>query len=240
MNLPMFTKIFILTLLLIVTGFNPQHDKITGTPAQTSPLADPTDKVKESIKVLNDIKTMDEDKTLPASMIEKSEGIVILPKIVKAGFVIGGKHGKGIAIIKEANGQWSNPLFVKMTGGSIGWQIGVQKIELILVFRDRDTVRSIANGEFEIGADASATAGPVGRSASASTNAKLEAEIYSYSKSKGLFAGISLDGSTLKMDDKRNDKFYGKDNVSASQIFDNQVSGHTGLLSQLKTALNNL
>jgi len=236
----MFTKIFILTLLLIVTGFNPQHDRITGNPAQTNRLADPTDKVKESIKILDDIKSMDEDKTLPTSMIEKSEGIVILPEIVKAGFVIGGKHGKGIALIKEADGQWSNPLFVKMTGGSIGWQIGVQKIELILVFRDRDTVRSIANGEFEIGADASATAGPVGRSASASTNAKLEAEIYSYSKSKGLFAGISLDGSTLKMDEKRNDDFYSMDNVSASQIFGNQVSGHPGLLSQLKTALNNL
>jgi len=235
----MFTKILILTLLLIVTGFNPDYNRITGNPAQPSRLADPTDKVRESIQILNDLKSMDDEKTLPASMIENSEGIVIVPKIVKAGFVIGGKHGKGIALVKEPNGQWSNPLFVKMTGGSIGWQIGVQKIELILVFRDRDTVRSIANGEFEIGADASATAGPVGRSASASTNAKLEAEIYSYSKSKGLFAGISLDGSTLKMDDKRNDEFYGREDVEASRIFKNEVSGHADLLSELKTALSN-
>ena len=236
----MIIKTTLITLLLLATGFNPTITPVPVEPAEPSHLLDPTDRVQESIKILHDIKSMDDEKSLPTSMIEKSEGIVILPEIVKAGFVIGGKHGKGIALIKGVDGEWSNPLFVKMTGGSIGWQIGVQKIELILVFRDRDTVRSIANGEFEIGADASATAGPVGRSTSASTNAKLEAEIYSYSKSKGLFVGISLDGSTMKMDDKRNDKFYDSDDVSASQIFSNKVNGPAGLLSELKSALQKL
>jgi len=216
--------------LFLLTGYTIEDD---------TNHVDPVDKLNESIKIIEDLASA-ENKGLPISMIQKSEGIVIVPEIVKAGFIFGGKHGKGIALIKDENGQWSNPIWVKLTGGSFGWQIGVQKIELILVFKDRDNIKSITDGEFEIGGDASATAGPVGRSASAGTNVKMEAEIYSYSKSKGLFAGISVNGSKLSMDDKRNDEFYGIEDVAAEDIFSNSVSAHEATIANLKSALNNL
>ncbi|MDX1672680.1 MAG: lipid-binding SYLF domain-containing protein [Balneolaceae bacterium] len=200
---------------------------------------DPEDRIRESMDVVEELVNLPE-KGVPSSMIRKAEGIIIIPKIVKAGFIIGGRHGKGIALIKGEDGSWSHPLFVKITGGSLGWQVGVQKIELLLVFRDRETVISVADGEFEIGADASVTAGPVGRSASAGTNAKLEAEIYSYSRSKGLFVGISLDGAKLSTAEDQNKQFYGRKEIEAEMIFNNKVSAHPELLSELKAKLRKL
>lgn len=228
-----FKKIILLPLILaflVLTG---------STIDDSTSNVETVGKLEESIKIIEDMHSV-ENKGLPISMIQKSEGIVIVPEIVKAGFIFAGKHGKGIALIKDENGQWSNPILVKTTGGSFGFQIGVQKIELILVFKNRKHIEAIAEGEFEIGADASATAGPVGRSTSASTNAQMEAEIYSYSKSKGLFVGVSLKGSKLSMDNERNDEFYGIEDVAAEDIFSNSVSAHDATIAKLKRALSSL
>jgi lipid-binding SYLF domain-containing protein len=121
-------------------------------------------------------------------------------------------------MVKLADGKWSDPVFVSMTGGSFGAQIGVQSIDLVLVFRHKTTLTKIKNGDFTIGGDASAAAGPVGRSASANTDYKLEAEIYSYSRSKGLFAGISINGANLAIDKSSNKDYYG-DSTTSKDIF---------------------
>jgi lipid-binding SYLF domain-containing protein len=175
-----------------------------------------TERINSSTDVLKDFGKMKEG--IPHEMIAKYEGIVIIPTLINAGIGVGGKRGKGIAMVKLADGKWSDPVFVTMTGGSIGAQIGVQSIDLVLVFRHKSTLTKVKNGDFTIGGDASATAGPVGRSASASTNYKLEAEIYSYSRSKGLFAGISINGASLSIDKSSNHDYYG-DSATSQDIF---------------------
>jgi lipid-binding SYLF domain-containing protein len=121
-------------------------------------------------------------------------------------------------MVKLADGKWSNPVFVTLTGGSFGLQIGVQSVDLVLVFRHKGVLTKVKNGDFTIGGDISAAAGPVGRSSTASTDYKLEAEVYSYSRSRGLFAGITINGSNLGIDKTANANFYGN-NDSSKDIF---------------------
>lgn len=175
-----------------------------------------TERINNSTELLKDFGKMKEG--IPHEMIAKYEGIVIIPNLINAGIGIGGKHGKGVAMVKLAGGKWSDPVFVSLTGGSFGAQIGVQSIDLVLVFRHKTTLTKIENGDFTIGGDASAAAGPVGRSASANTDYKLEAEIYSYSRSKGLFAGISINGANLAIDKSSNRDYYG-DSATSQEIF---------------------
>eukprot|EP01037_Dinobryon_pediforme_P004993 gene4993-5040_t len=156
--------------------------------------------------------------TIPHDLISEYQGIVIIPSLINAGFGIGGKRGKGIAMVKLEDGRWSDPVFVTLTGGSIGFQIGVQSVDLVLVFRHKGVLTKVKNGDFTIGGDVSAAAGPVGRSTSANTDYKLEAEVYSYSRSRGLFAGISINGSNLGIDKKANASFYGSE-ISSQDIF---------------------
>jgi len=175
-----------------------------------------TEKIHSAINVLKDFSKMKE--SIPHDLIEEYQGIVIVPNLLNAGFVVGGKRGRGIAMVKLENGKWSDPVFVTMTGGSFGLQIGVQSVDLVLVFRHKGVLTKVKNGDFTIGGDVSAAAGPVGRSTSANTDYKLEAEVYSYSRSRGLFAGISINGSNLGIDKKANAKYYGA-NVSSEDIF---------------------
>ena len=176
------------------------------------------EKIKAANKVLIEFSNMKEK--IPQKLFNVTEGIIIVPKLLNAGFVIAGKRGKGIAMVKNADGTWSDPVFVTITGGSIGLQVGVQSIDLVLIFNNRETLQKIGNGSFTLGGDASVTAGPVGRNSSASTDYKMDAEIYSYSKSKGLFAGISISGSALDIDKKSNNNFY-KESMDAQTIFAN-------------------
>jgi lipid-binding SYLF domain-containing protein len=174
------------------------------------------ERINKSTEVLQDFGKMKEG--IPHQMIAKYEGVVIIPSLINAGIGVGGKRGKGVAMVKLANGRWSDPVFITMTGGSLGPQIGVQSIDLVLVFRHKSMLTKVKNGNFTIGGDASATAGPVGRSASANTDYKLEAEVYSYSRSKGLFAGISINGASLSIDKDSNHDYYG-DSISSKDIF---------------------
>src|SRR5690606_19437987 len=156
------------------------------------------ERIQKAASVFEDFTNMKE--SIPASMLEDSKGIVIIPKMINAGFGIGGKRGKGVAMVKLASGEWSDPVFVTITGGSIGFQAGVQAVDLVLLFKHKEALTNAKNGDFTIGGDLSAAAGPVGRSTSANTDYKLDAEVYSYSRSKGLFAGISINGSNIAFD----------------------------------------
>jgi SH3 domain-containing YSC84-like protein 1 len=156
--------------------------------------------------------------SIPKSMLSDAHGIVVIPNMVKGGFVLGGRHGRGVLLVRAPNKTWHAPVFVSMTGGSIGWQVGVQTTDVILVFKTQQSVQGILNGKFTIGADAAAAAGPVGRQAAAATDGKLKAEIYSYSRSRGLFVGVSIDGSVLQMDQIANATYYRRPSPGAPAI----------------------
>lgn len=194
------------------------------------------DKIEASAKVLKDFSEMKE--SIPAQMLKITEGIIVVPKLINAGFVLGGKRGKGIAVVKMEDGTWSDPVFVTITGGSVGFQAGIQSIDLVLVFKNRETLQNIGTGSFTLGGDISVTAGPVGRSSSASTDYKMEAEVYSYSRSKGLFAGISLGGSAIAVDQKANNDFYSDDD-DAKEIF-SKSDNSSSAVADLRKVLNNL
>ena len=151
------------------------------------------------------------DQGIPGYILDRAEAIVVIPSLVKGGFIIGAEHGKGIMSIRDrAANTWSTPGFVAMTGGSIGWQIGVQGVDLVLLVMNHDGMKSLLDTEFKVGANASVAAGPVGRQGEASTDAKFSAEILAYSRAKGLFAGLTLEGASLRDDKNANEMFYGK------------------------------
>lgn len=191
------------------------------------------EKIEASTKVLQDFTQMKE--SIPEELMKVTEGIIVVPKLINAGFVVGGKRGKGIAMVKLEDGTWSNPVFVTVTGGSVGFQVGIQAVDLVLIFKNRETLQDIGNGSFTLGGDVSVTAGPLGRSSSASTDYKLEAEVYSYSRSKGLFAGISLGGSAISIDKNSNKTFYGNDDDAKTLFEDTSTSSEA--VEQLKDVL---
>jgi lipid-binding SYLF domain-containing protein len=180
-------------------------------------------RAENSIRVLKEI-MMAPDSSIPKDLLQKAHAIAVIPDVVKAGLVVGGRHGDGLISVKTRDGTWSNPSFIGLTGGSIGFQAGVSSTDVILVFRTQRGVDSIVHGKFTLGADASAAAGPVGRSATASTDAQLHAEIYSYSRARGLFAGASLDGTAITIDNEANQAVYGE-GVTPRRIFEGGVTG---------------
>jgi len=180
-----------------------------------------TERINRSSEVLTSFGKLKE--SIPDDLLKNYEGIVVIPKLINAGLGVGGKLGKGVAVVKLANGKWSDPVFITLTGGSVGLQFGIQAVDLILVFKHKGALTKVKNGDFTLGGDASVTAGPLGRNASASTDHKFDAEIYSYSRSKGVFAGISINGSNLGIDKSANKAFYGS-NISAPTIFERGIS----------------
>jgi lipid-binding SYLF domain-containing protein len=180
-------------------------------------------RAENAVRVLKEI-MMAPDSAIPKDLLQKAHAIAVIPDVVKAGLVVGGRHGDGLISVKTRDGTWSNPSFIGLTGGSIGFQAGVSSTDVILVFRTQRGVDSIVHGKFTLGADASAAAGPVGRSATASTDAQLHAEIYSYSRARGLFAGAALDGSAITIDNGANQAVYGE-GVTARRIFEGGVTG---------------
>lgn len=206
------------------------------TPVKSQDKQKEQDKIEASTKVLQDFIQMKE--SIPKELMQITEGIIVIPKLINAGFVVGGKRGKGIAMVKSPDGTWSNPVFVSITGGSVGFQAGVQAVDLVLIFKNRETLQDIGNGSFTLGGDISVTAGPVGRSSTASTDYKLEAEVYSYSRSKGLFAGISLGGSAISIDKKANETFYGNNDDAKELFADTTSPSHA--VEQLKDVLKEM
>src|SRR5437870_7162730 len=148
------------------------------------------------------------EKSIPSDLLDKAEAVAVFPGVLKGGFIVGGRGGSGVISRRVANG-WSAPAFFDLGGGSIGLQIGVASTDYILLFMNDHAVDSLLSDKFEIGGEGSAAAGPVGRSASASTDVKLNAQILSYSRSKGAFAGLELKGVVIKPDNDDNRRIYG-------------------------------
>jgi lipid-binding SYLF domain-containing protein len=174
---------------------------------QATPDSNEAKRVRDSVTVFSEIMKA-EDSAIPKSILTKAEGIAIFPDTQKGGFVVGGVHGRGILSAHGAEG-WSAPAFLTMTGGSLGLQIGGQAADIILVINNRRGLENLVNNQFKIGADAAVAAGPVGRDAQASTDIQLRAEILSYSRARGLFAGVTINGSTIRQDRDANQRFYG-------------------------------
>jgi lipid-binding SYLF domain-containing protein len=166
-------------------------------------------RISDSILVLDEMMAAG-DKSVPASILEKAVGVAVFPSLLKGGFVVGGQRGRGILSVRDKKtGLWSAPAFLTITGGSVGAQIGGQAIDLILVVNDERGLEQLVQNQFKVGADAGVAAGPVGREAAAATDIQMRAKILSYSRARGLFAGITLNGSTIRQDRDANERFYG-------------------------------
>jgi lipid-binding SYLF domain-containing protein len=170
--------------------------------------SDEARRVRESATVFGEIMNA-EDKAIPGAILGKAEAIAVFPSTVRAGFVVGGMRGRGIISARNGGG-WSAPGFLTLTGGSFGLQIGGQAADIILVVNNRRGLENLVSNQFTLGADAAVAAGPVGRDAKAATDVQLRAEILSYSRARGLFAGVTINGSTIRPDRDANERFYGK------------------------------
>jgi lipid-binding SYLF domain-containing protein len=152
------------------------------------------------------------DKGIPQDLLDKAHCVVVAPGMKKAGFIFGGKYGRGFAACRRRIGSgWSAPAAVRVEGGSVGFQIGASETDIVLLVMNDNGMKHLLSDKFTIGGEATAAAGPVGRDASAQTDAMMHAEMLSYSRSRGLFAGISLEGATLRPDDETNRELYGSD-----------------------------
>jgi lipid-binding SYLF domain-containing protein len=162
------------------------------------------------------------DQGIPRDLLESAKCIAIIPGDVKFAFIFGGNYGRGLATCRTGHG-WSAPMFLAIDGGSVGYQIGGSSTDIVMLFMNDRALQSLLSDKFKLGADASVAAGPVGRTASANTDIKLKAEILSYSRAKGVFAGVSLDGAVVQADKSGDEAIYGHD-VNRHEILDGKVA----------------
>ncbi|WP_314106496.1 YSC84-related protein [uncultured Stenotrophomonas sp.] len=202
---------------------------ITASLLSTQAMAGPTEdqRSRNAVRVLNDIQEIPEQ-GIPDKLLDEARAVVVIPDTIKAGLVIGGRRGHGLMSIKNPDGSWSSPAFIKLTGGSIGFQAGVQSSDVVLVFRNDRSLDNIVNGKVTLGADAGVAAGPVGRNAAAATDGQLKAEIWSWSRARGLFAGVALDGAVLQIDDQANLDAYGS-NTTARMVFEGRTTAQPSM-----------
>ncbi len=180
-----------------------------------------TRKVEDAIEVIEDIMAIPE-KSIPEDLLREAKAIAIIPSVIKVSYVIGGKFGRGVVLVRNKSG-WSYPSFVTIAGASLGFQAGAQSSDIILVFMTQKSVDGLRHAKFTLGADASVAAGPVGRHGELATDIAMKAEIYSYSRSRGLFAGVSLAGAALVTDQKSNVRFYDVEDIGVYEIFEGKL-----------------
>jgi len=197
--------------LLIVLSLVLVSVAVSAATKQERRVAEATDVVDRLLRI--------PEQSIPPSLLSRAYAIAVLPDVVKVGFGLGARRGKGILVVRREDNSWSNPAFITLTGGSIGWQIGAQSTDIVLVFKSHKGVDSIANGKLTLGANVSIAAGPVGRQAEVATDVRFEVEVYSYSKTRGLFAGIALEGSGITMDRRSNAAYYGSSSITPEEIF---------------------
>jgi lipid-binding SYLF domain-containing protein len=179
------------------------------------------ERLSESARVLSEIMAIP-DKGIPQDLLNKAQCVIVLPNLKKAAFVVGGEYGRGYATCRKETGTgWGAPEAIRLEGGSVGFQIGGSSTDVVLLVMNREGMNKLMGDKFTLGADASVAAGPVGRTVDAKTNARMDAQILAYSRAKGLFAGVALNGATLRPDNEENEKLYGK-KVTAQEI----VMGH--------------
>lgn len=169
---------------------------------------DATERLDNAKQVLHEIMGMP-DKGIPEEVLEHAKCIAVVPHMIKGGFVFGGKGGKGVATCRTANG-WSAPAFITISGGSWGLQIGVEAVDVVLIIQNEKGMQKLLESNFHVGADASAAAGPVGRHAEAGTDWKMDTEILTYSRAKGVFAGLTLEGASIRQDNDSRRAIYGR------------------------------
>jgi lipid-binding SYLF domain-containing protein len=184
---------------------------------QVGQESDEAKRVREAVTVFDEIMAA-EDSAVPRQILANAQGIAIFPSTIKAGFVVGGMRGRGILSARGDSG-WSSPAFLTLTGGSFGLQIGGQAADVILVIQNRRGLENLVSNQFKVGADAAVAAGPVGREAQAATDIQMRAQILSYSRSRGLFAGLTINGSTVRQDQDANQRFYGQRLDSKQIVF---------------------
>jgi SH3 domain-containing YSC84-like protein 1 len=169
---------------------------------------DATERLGNATTVLHEIMGMP-DKGIPEEVLEHAKCVAVVPHMIKGGFVFGGKGGKGVATCRTANG-WSAPAFITISGGNWGLQIGVEAVDLVMIIQNEKGMQKLLSSNFHVGADASAAAGPVGRHAEAGTNWKMDTEILTYSRAKGVFAGLTLEGASIRQDNDSRRAIYGQ------------------------------
>jgi lipid-binding SYLF domain-containing protein len=187
-------------------------------------------------QVLQDARTA-RDQGIPDRLLERAYGIAVIPDFTKVAFFLGGSRGHGVLVVRDASGHFSSPIFVTLTGGSFGFQWGVQKTDLVLVFTSRQGVLGIEGGKLTLGADVSVAAGPVGRQASAATDQAFNAGVYSYSHSRGIFAGVAISGAALTIDNAANDALYQRSGLMASDIISGAVRTEDDAARRFQTAV---
>jgi SH3 domain-containing YSC84-like protein 1 len=195
------TKITVVVLAFLATTILSRAD-------QTK--VDVTERLQDAAKVINEL-TQAPDRGIPDEVFQSAKCVAVLPSMIKGGFIFGGKHGRGVTTCRLPNGDWSAPAFFTITGGSWGAQIGVEDVQLVIMVMNEEGMRRLLEDKFQIGGSASASAGPVGRHASAGTDWKFDTEFLTYSRSKGLFAGIDLSGSWIERDKESTVAQYGRD-----------------------------
>jgi len=184
---------------------------VPAVPATAADATQEEQRITAAIDVLQGL-TAAPDDAIPEYILDRAEAIVVIPSLVKGGFIVGAEHGTGVMSVRDQETkQWSPPGFVKMTGGTFGWQIGVEAIDLVLVVMNAEGLQDLFTSEFTLGANASVAAGPVGRSADASTDVLMGAKILAYSRAKGLFAGATIEATSLRSDEDANRRLYGRD-----------------------------
>ena len=214
---------------------------LAGTPARALANEEELARVKEAAIVLEEIAAAP-DRMIPRAILERSVGVAIFPSTVKAGFILGGQRGRGVIVAKdETTGEWSLPAFVTLTGASLGFQVGAQSADVILLIQNRRGLTRLLANEFKLGGDAAAVVGPLGRSLEASTDLQLTAEILSYSRTRGLFAGATLGGATVRADRDANERVYGERLQSEDIVFGGAVATDaTEVATRLWNALEGL
>jgi lipid-binding SYLF domain-containing protein len=215
-----------LALLVLVLG---------GPVAQANPQ---TDQRLEDSRLVFESFTFLTEQSIPGWLLERAYGVVVVPRVIKGALGIGGRGGRGVMAVRNPDGTWSNPVFVTLAGVNIGFQIGVQSTDVVLVLMSRMSVEGIAGGKVTLGADASVAAGPMGRSAAAATDPTLKAQVLSYSRNEGIFAGVALDGTVISVDNASNVSAYGVSDILPSQILGGSPSMAPAAAQAFTAALN--
>lgn len=208
-----------------VSAGQPTLAQATSQPqGQTQPLTgdlkDAADRARHATETFTELVTS-KDNAIPQQLLRNAEAIIVIPTLIKGGFVAGAKHGKGIVSVRSQTGVWSEPAFIRMTGGSIGWQIGIESVDLVLLVMNRKGVDDLLDDRFTIGGSLSLAAGPLGRSGDAATNITASAGVLGYSRAQGLFAGATLEGAAIKNEADENQALYGEDAHLRTILMDN-------------------
>src|SRR3954470_247517 len=216
--------VLILGLLTLVGCAERRNSASSGGAAATGKAtgakAESIDRLNDSAQVLQEL-TNAPDNGIPNEVLAKAKCVAIVPSMIKGGFVIGGQHGRGVATCRTNSG-WSAPAFFTLTGGSWGAQIGAEAVDVVMLVMNEEGMQNLLSSKFKLGASGSVAAGPLGREASANTDATMQSGILTYSRARGLFAGLDLNGAVVQQDDESQDAFYGKD-VTFSRVLQGQV-----------------